>query len=117
MPTIPSDAALAAAQPEWIIRQAASHYTASLDRHSKPVTRAKHRRKFVEYVADVLPVIGLDKALDWLRQILCGAHGKLAGDRHIVANKEPTANLLLAIANLYGAEVDQFGASTGRLDI
>jgi len=46
-----------------------------------------------------------------------GAQGKLNGDRHIVAKKEPTANLLLAIAQLYGAEVDKFGASTGRLDI
>jgi hypothetical protein len=46
-----------------------------------------------------------------------GAHGKLKGDRHIVAKKEPTANLLLSIAQIYGAEVDKFGASTGRLDI
>jgi hypothetical protein len=49
--------------------------------------------------------------------LLGGAHGKLKGDRHIVAKKEPTANLLLAIAQLYGAEVDKFGASTGRLDL
>src|SRR5262249_10780040 len=49
--------------------------------------------------------------------LLGGAHGKLKGDRHIVAKKEPTANLLLAIANLYGAEVDKFGASTGRLEL
>jgi hypothetical protein len=46
-----------------------------------------------------------------------GAHGKLKGDRHIVAKKEPTANLLLAIGQLYGAEVDKFGASTGRLEL
>src|SRR5215471_11812752 len=49
--------------------------------------------------------------------LLGGAHGKLKGNRHIVAKKEPTANLLLAIAQLYGAEIDKFGASTGRLDI
>jgi hypothetical protein len=49
--------------------------------------------------------------------LLGGAHGKLQGDRHIVAKKEPTANLLLAIAHLYGAQIDKFGASTGRLDI
>jgi len=49
--------------------------------------------------------------------LLGGAHGKLKGDRHIVAKKEPTANLLLSIANLYGAEIDKFGASTGRLDL
>jgi hypothetical protein len=46
-----------------------------------------------------------------------GAHGKLKGDRHIVAKKEPTANLLLSIAHLYGAQIEKFGASTGRLDI
>jgi hypothetical protein len=49
--------------------------------------------------------------------LIGGAHGKLQGDRHIVAKKEPTANLLLAIAHLYGAEIDKFGASTGRLDL
>jgi hypothetical protein len=46
-----------------------------------------------------------------------GAHGKVKGDRHIVARKEPTANLLLAIANLYGAQIDKFGASTGHFEI
>ena len=49
--------------------------------------------------------------------LLGGAHGKLKGDRHIVAKKEPTANLLLAIAQIYGAEVDKFGASTWRLEL
>jgi hypothetical protein len=49
--------------------------------------------------------------------LLGGAHGKLKGDRHIVAKKEPTANLLLAIAHLYGAQIDKFGASTGRLEL
>ena len=49
--------------------------------------------------------------------LLGGAYGKLKGDRHIVAKKEPTANLLLAIGHLYGAEVDKFGASTGRLEL
>jgi len=49
--------------------------------------------------------------------LLGGAHGKLKGDRHIVAKKEPTANLLVAIAHLYGVEVDKFGASTGRLEL
>jgi hypothetical protein len=46
-----------------------------------------------------------------------GAHGKLKGDRHIVAKKDPTANLLLSIAHLYGLEVEKFGASTGRLEL
>ena len=49
--------------------------------------------------------------------LLGGAHGKLQGNRHIVAKKEPTANLLLAIAHLYGAQIDKFGASTGRLEL
>jgi Protein of unknown function (DUF1552) len=49
--------------------------------------------------------------------LLGGAHGKLKGDRHIVAKKEPTANLLLAIAQFYGAQIEKFGASTGRLDL
>ena len=45
-----------------------------------------------------------------------GANGKLQGNRHIVAKpKEPTANLLLALADLAGAEVESIGASTGRL--
>jgi hypothetical protein len=46
-----------------------------------------------------------------------GAHGKLTGNRHIVTNEEPTANLLLAIAQMAGAEVESFGPSTGRLDV
>ena len=49
--------------------------------------------------------------------LIGGANGKLRGDRHIVAKKEPTANLLVSIANLYGAQIDKFGASTGRLEI
>jgi Protein of unknown function (DUF1552) len=49
--------------------------------------------------------------------LIGGAHGKLKGGRHIVAKKEPTANLLLAIAHLYGAQIGKFGASTGRLDL
>jgi hypothetical protein len=49
--------------------------------------------------------------------LLGGANGKLKGGRHVVAKKEPTANLLVSIADIYGAEVQQFGASTGRLEI
>jgi hypothetical protein len=49
--------------------------------------------------------------------LLGGAHGKLQGNRHIIAKKEPTANLLLAIAHLYGVQADKFGASTGRLEL
>jgi hypothetical protein len=47
-----------------------------------------------------------------------GANGKLVGNRHVVAKpKEPTANLLIALADLAGAEVESIGASTGRLAI
>ena len=47
-----------------------------------------------------------------------GACGALTGNRHVVAKKdEPTANLLLAMAHLAGAEIEGLGASTGRLDL
>lgn len=47
-----------------------------------------------------------------------GAHGRLRGNRHIVAKKdEPTANLLVALAHLAGTEIESLGPSTGRLDL
>jgi len=47
-----------------------------------------------------------------------GAHDRLKGNRHVVAKKdEPTANLLLALAHLAGAEIESLGPSTGRLDL
>jgi hypothetical protein len=50
--------------------------------------------------------------------IIGGANGKLKGNRHIaVDNKEPTANLLLAIADMAGAEVETLGKSTGHLSL
>jgi hypothetical protein len=50
--------------------------------------------------------------------LLGGANGRLKGNRHIAAqSKTPTANLLLALADLAGAEVESMGASTGRLEI
>src|SRR6185436_15678082 len=49
--------------------------------------------------------------------IVGGAHGRLKGNRHIVAHEEPTANLLLALGHVAGVEVEKFGASTGRLDL
>jgi hypothetical protein len=46
------------------------------------------------------------------------ANGRLEGNRHIaVQNKEPTSNLLLAMADRLGAEIDSIGVSTGRLEI
>src|SRR5215471_5391434 len=48
--------------------------------------------------------------------VIGGANGRLKGNRHIaVENKEPTANLLVAFADLANAEVDKLGHSTGRL--
>jgi hypothetical protein len=50
--------------------------------------------------------------------VLGGANGRLKGDRHVaVENKEPTANLLLAFADLAGSDVQSIGHSTGRLAI
>jgi hypothetical protein len=46
-----------------------------------------------------------------------GAHGRMKGNRHLEAKEAPTANLLLAMAHLSGAEIDKLGASTGRLDL
>jgi hypothetical protein len=46
------------------------------------------------------------------------AGGRLEGNRHIVANEdEPTSNLLVAIADLMGVEMDHIGDSTGRISI
>ena len=44
-----------------------------------------------------------------------GANGRLKGNRHIVANGEPTANLLLSLADMAGSEVTKMGASGTRL--
>ncbi len=47
-----------------------------------------------------------------------GANGRLKGNRHIaVEKKEPTANLLLAMADLAGADVEKIGLSTGKLSL
>ena len=48
--------------------------------------------------------------------LLGGANGRLRGNRHVaVENKEPTANLLLSLADLANAEIESIGPSTGRL--
>jgi hypothetical protein len=50
--------------------------------------------------------------------VVGGANGGLKGNRHVAAKKdEPTANLLLAMAHLAGAEIESLGPSTGRLDL
>ena len=46
------------------------------------------------------------------------AGGKVRGDRHIVAAEwTPVANLWLRISDLYGARLDTFAESTGRVEI
>lgn len=46
------------------------------------------------------------------------ANGRLEGNRHIAASKDaPTSNLLLALADKLGAEVETIGVATGRLEI
>ena len=50
--------------------------------------------------------------------LMGGAHGRLKGNRHLVAKPgEPTANLLLSIAHLADVELESIGPSTGRFDI
>ncbi len=50
--------------------------------------------------------------------VLGRANGRLEGNRHVaVHNDEPTANLLLAFADMAGAELDSIGNSTGTLAI
>jgi hypothetical protein len=49
--------------------------------------------------------------------IVGGAQGRMKGNRHIVAKDAPTANLLLAMARVGGAEVDSVGPSTGKIDL
>jgi hypothetical protein len=49
--------------------------------------------------------------------IVGGAHGRLKGNQHIVANDAPTSNLLTGLAQLSGAEIEKIGVSTGRIDL
>ncbi len=41
----------------------------------------------------------------------------MKGNRHIVAQDTPTANLCWPMAHLGGAEIDKLGASNGRVDL
>ena len=50
--------------------------------------------------------------------LLGRANGRVQGNRHIVAKEdEPTSNLLLAVADTMGVELEAIGESTGRLEI
>ena len=47
-----------------------------------------------------------------------GANGRLQGNRHLAfENEEPTSNLLVAMADMMGVELESIGISTGRLSI
>lgn len=47
-----------------------------------------------------------------------GANGRLKGNNHIVAETDtPTSNLLLAIADVAGVQLDKIGVSTACLDL
>jgi hypothetical protein len=46
-----------------------------------------------------------------------GANGRLKGNRHIVTEDAPTSNLLLALTQLSGAEIEKVGVSTGKVDL
>jgi hypothetical protein len=47
-----------------------------------------------------------------------GANGRIEGNRHLkLENDEPTSNLMLAMADRLGAEVEHIGVATGRLEI
>ncbi len=50
--------------------------------------------------------------------LIGSANGRLQGNRHIAAaTDEPTSNLLLGVADKFGAELDTIGIATGRLQI
>jgi hypothetical protein len=46
-----------------------------------------------------------------------GAGGRMKGDRHIVMSKEPVSNLLVGMAQVAGADLQQMGPSTGKIDL
>ena len=45
-----------------------------------------------------------------------GANGNMKGNRHILApERTPNGNMLLAVAEKMGVNMDSFGSSTGRV--
>jgi hypothetical protein len=57
-------------------------------------------------------------ALDVPLLLVGKASGRMKGDRHIAAPKQTQlANAMLDLAQKFGAEIDQFGVSTGRLEL
>jgi hypothetical protein len=58
-------------------------------------------------------------ASEQLPTLLVGSSGgRVRGDRHVITDPTtPNANLLLSLAQHFGAPVDSFGVSTGRVDL
>lgn len=54
-------------QPDWILSLAVSHFSDSLEPRLAAQTRARHRRKFLEYVAALLPLLGLEAVVERLK--------------------------------------------------
>ena len=43
-----------------------------------------------------------------------GAGGRIKGNRHLKVAETPMSNLLLTVADTFGAPLESFGSSTGR---
>jgi len=54
---------LSAAQPDWLLRLACDHYKLSAATSRSPGSRASNRRKFIELVKQLLPLIGKERML------------------------------------------------------
>jgi Protein of unknown function (DUF1552) len=50
--------------------------------------------------------------------VVGGGAGQIRGNRHVVAPEQsPNANLMLAVSDRFGLELDRFGVSTGRVEL
>jgi len=62
-------AIISGCHPLWLTRQAVLHYAHS-ENQRKPIHRAEHREQFVEYAAQALPSLGLERFLSEFREKL-----------------------------------------------
>ena len=46
-----------------------------------------------------------------------GLNGKITGNRHLVLQEQPSANMMLALARLYDVPMDSFGVSTAPVEL
>ena len=50
--------------------------------------------------------------------VVGGGAGQIRGNRHVVApDQSPNANLMLAVSDKFGLDLERFGVSTGRVDL